>query len=139
MTTHTSYRRTPLYVALFLATSLLIVDRTAAYIHRPGPASKEVTIYTAQWCPFCRKLRALLDNHEIPYTEHDVEHSLQGSLGFWALRGTGVPVSVIGPDIIYGFDVGKIETSLAGLGYPVSSVQQSKAQTGRKSEAPSTE
>jgi len=139
MSTHTSYRRIALYVALLLATSLLIVDRTAAYIHRPDPASKAVTIYTADWCPFCRKLRALLDKHAIPYTEYDVEHSLQGGLGFWALRGTGVPVSVIGPDIIYGFDIGKIETSLAELGYPVSGAQQSKAPIGPESEAPSAE
>lgn len=139
MNTHARHRRNALYVALFLAVSLLIVDRTAAYIHRPGPASEAVVIYTAEWCPFCRKLRAFLDHREIPYIEYDVEHSLQGVLGFWALRGTGVPVSVIGPDIVYGFDIEKIEISLAGLGYTVNGVQETKAQVGRKNPAPSAE
>lgn len=40
-------------------------------------------------------------------------------MGFWALRGRGVPVAVVGPDTIYGFDRGKVDESLMKLGYPV--------------------
>ena len=64
-------------------------------------------------------LRAHLDAHGIPYTDHDVETSLQGGMGFWTLRGRGVPVSVIGPDVVHGFDLDAINRALAVLGHPV--------------------
>lgn len=111
------YRRLPLYTALVLALALFIIDRTALYLHRPKENSTEVVIYTAEWCPYCRKLRAYLDAEDIPFTEYDVEKSLSGGMGFWALRGTGVPVSAVGPDIVYGYDIAKINASLARLGY----------------------
>lgn len=129
---HTRSRRIALSVALILTVSLLIVDRTAAYLHRPSPDSKTVVIYTAQWCPYCRSLRALLDGHEIPYTEYDVEHSLQGGLGFWALRGRGVPVSVIGPKIVHGFEMEKIGAALGELGYRADGMAREVAPTWRE-------
>ena len=117
------YRRIALYSALFLAMILLILDRTAVYLHRPGPASKAVVIYTAEWCTYCKSLRAYLDASGIPFTEFDVEKSFEGSMGFWALRGSGVPVSVIGPDIVHGYDIEKINESLMRLGHGVNAVQ----------------
>ena len=111
------YRRLALYTALFLALTLLVLDRTAAYLHRPAPDSTAVVIYTTQWCPYCTTMRAWLDYHDIPYSEYDVEKSFQGGMGFWALRGIGVPLVVAGPDIIYGFDSDKLRQSLAALGY----------------------
>jgi len=115
----TRYRRIALYAALFLAVTLLCLDRTAAYLHRPGPDARAVVIYTTAWCPFCKKLRAHLDAHHVAYTDYDVEKSFNGGMGFWALRGRGVPVSVVGPAIIYGFDVGKIDKALTSLGYEI--------------------
>lgn len=115
----TVVRKAALYVAFLLALSLLVLDRSAAYIHRPGKTSSSVVIYTAEWCPFCRKLRAYLEENEVTFEEYDVEKSLQGGMGFWALRGRGVPVSVIGPEVVYGFDLARINQSLAQLGYSI--------------------
>ena len=111
------YRRIALYVALLLAVTLLVLDRTAAYLHRPAPDATAVAIYTTEWCPYCRKFRAYLDYHAIVYTDYDVETSFQGGMGFWALRGRGVPLVVAGPEIIYGYDIEKIRSALAALGY----------------------
>ena len=105
------YRRIALYSALTLTVVLLMLDRTAAYLHRPGPASKS--------------LRAYLEARGIPFTEHDVEKSFKGGMGFWALRGSGVPVSVIGPAIVHGYDIERIDESLARLGYGASTLQSS--------------
>jgi glutaredoxin len=96
---------------------LLGLDRYAAFAYRPGADSRAVVIYTTAWCPYCAKLRASLTSSGIPYVEHDVEKSLQGQLGFWTLRARGVPVSAIGPKIVYGYDVARIAVALQELGY----------------------
>jgi hypothetical protein len=62
-----------------------------------------------------------LDAYGIPYKDHDVEKSLSGLMGFWTLRGRGVPISVIGSEVVYGYDLEKINRSLAALGYEVDS------------------
>ena len=116
-----------LYAALLLALALLILDRSALYLHRPGQNSRAVVIYTAAWCPYCKTLRAYLDNREIPYSEYDVEKTFHGGVGFWALRGTAVPVSVVGPDIIYGFDMVKINEALQRLDYTMSDARNNKS------------
>jgi mycoredoxin len=110
-------RRIALSVALVLALALLLLDRTAAYFHRPAADSKAVVIYTTTWCPYCRRLRSFLEANHIPYTDYDVEHSISGGMGMWALRGRGVPVVVVGADIIHGLDLAKIRESLGRLGY----------------------
>lgn len=110
-------RKAALYVAFLLALILFGLDRTAAYLHRPSRSSTAVIIYTAEWCPYCRQLRAHLKANGIPAREYDVEKSFQGGMGFWALRGKGVPISAIGPDVVYGFDLERINRSLSKLGY----------------------
>ena len=111
------YRRIALYVALTLALALLALDRTAAYIHRPGEDSPAVIIYTTAWCPYCRQLRAFLDANDVPYSDYDIERSFSGGMGFWTLRGRGVPVAVVGTDIIHGLDIVMLKQALRRLGY----------------------
>jgi len=116
-----------LIVAACLTLLLLGLDRYAAFAHRPGADSKAVVIYTTAWCPYCAKLRTGLAASGIPYVEHDVEKSLQGQLGFWTLRGRGVPVSAIGPKVIYGYDVARIAFALQDLGYTFIPASEPKA------------
>ena len=106
-----------LILAACLTLLLLGLDRYAAFAHRPGADSKAVVIYTTAWCPYCARLRASLTASGIPYVEHDVERSLDGQLGFWTLRGHGVPISAIGQKVIYGYDVARIAFALKDLGY----------------------
>jgi mycoredoxin len=118
-----------LILAASLTLLLLALDRYAAYAHRPGADSKAVVIYTTAWCPYCAKLRTSLTASGIPYVEYDVEKSLQGQMGFWTLRARGIPVSAIGPKVIYGYDVTRIASALKDLGYtfvPVSNPQASQ-------------
>lgn len=116
-----------LIVAACLTLLLLGLDRYAAFAHRPGADSKAVVIYTTAWCPYCAKLRTSLAASGIPYVEHDVEKSLQGQMGFWTLRGRGVPVSAIGPKVIYGYDVAHIAFALRDLGYTFIPASEPKA------------
>ena len=110
-------QRYALYLALFLALVLVGFDRYAAYAFRPNADSQEVLIYTTAWCPYCARLRTSLGNSGIPFQEYDVEHSLPGQLGFWTLRGRGVPVSTVGPEVVYGYDVPRLTAAFKRLGY----------------------
>jgi hypothetical protein len=44
-------------------------------------------------------------------------------MGFWILRGRGVPVSTVGPDTIHGYDIKKFQKSLIKLGYKINTAQ----------------
>jgi glutaredoxin len=110
-------RRYALYLALFLTLVLVGFDRYAAYAFRPSADSREVVIYTTVWCPYCARLRVALAASSIPFQELDVEQTLQGQLGYWTLRARGVPVSAVGPEVIYGYDVPRLTAALHRLGY----------------------
>ncbi len=110
-------RRAVLVGALALALAVLGFDRYAAYMHVPGPEATRVVIYTTEWCTYCERLRQRLIASQVAYTEYDVEQSFQGQLGMWALHARGVPVAVIGPRVVRGYDVDKIESALQALGH----------------------
>ena len=109
----------PLLFLLLFAVVIFAIDRVAAHLYLPKQGSNKVVIYTTSWCPYCNALRITLNNYNIPFTEHDTEKSLQGILGFWALRGRGVPVSVIGEQVIYGYDGQAITDALVSAGYEI--------------------
>lgn len=110
-------RKGLLVFALSLALALLAIDRYAAYMHRPAENATQVVIYTTTWCPYCKQLREDLAASKVPYVEYDVEKSVQGQLGMWALRGRGVPVSAIGSQVVYGYRVDQIAAGLTNMGY----------------------
>lgn len=113
-------------IALLLA--ILIVDRGAAWLYEPKPGSKDIILYTTVWCPYCESLRTYLKGYDIPYIERDVEKSLSGTLGWWTLgRGRGVPISVIGEQVVRGYDLAKINAALRELGYSIQNPERDTA------------
>lgn len=114
-----------LAMAAALALLLFALDRYAALVHRPDAQSTRIAIYTTAWCPYCARLRAALTASGIDFREYDVEQSLSGQLGFWALRARGVPVSVVGPEIIYGYDIARLDQALRRLGHRFTPVSPS--------------
>jgi len=123
-------RKALLIFALALAIALLVIDRYADYAHRPAEDANQVVIYTTTWCPYCKQLREDLAASKVPYVEYDVEKSLQGQLGMWALRGRGVPVSAVGSKVVYGYRVDQIAAGLKDIGYtylPVSTAMPPEA------------
>jgi glutaredoxin len=106
-----------LATAFFMVLGLFGMGKYAVFVHRPSSSSTRVVIYTTKRCSYCEKLRRGLTVSGIPYLEHDVERTLQGQLGLWALRARGIPVSVIGPKVVYGYKVEEIEKAMEELGY----------------------
>ncbi|HSX59602.1 MAG TPA: glutaredoxin domain-containing protein [Tahibacter sp.] len=78
-----------------------------------------IVMLGAEWCGYCRKLKAALDAAEVPYTEMDVEDGGAGHDAFVALGGRGVPVTVIGQDVVYGYNTGRLDELLSARGHSV--------------------
>lgn len=66
--------------------------------HRP-----RVLLYSAQWCGVCRKAKRYFGEQGIPYREYDVETSAKGRRDYTRLKGTGVPIILVGKQRMDGF------------------------------------
>lgn len=71
-----------------------------------------VTLYATEWCGYCAATRELFDKNGIAYTELDVEKSTAGYEGHKKLNGNGVPLIVIGDEVIRGYNEEKIRMNL---------------------------
>ena len=112
--------RKPFIALLIIVVVFFGLDRLAAHLYLPKENASEIVMYSASWCPYCKALRNTLNQYNIPFTEHDVEKSIQGFIGFWALRGHAVPVTVIGEQVIHGYDGQIITDALISNGYEIS-------------------
>ena len=75
----------------------------------------DIVMYSTNWCPYCRKARLFFRQANIPYTEYDIEKSANANKEYLRISGRGVPVFVIGEQIIQGFDKTAISEALAEL------------------------
>ncbi|KND50503.1 MAG: glutaredoxin-like protein, YruB-family [Parcubacteria bacterium C7867-007] len=76
---------------------------------------KNITIYSTPTCHFCQMAKEFLTEHSIPYTEHNVASDLEKRQEMIEKSGQmGVPVIMVGDDLIVGFDKEKL-SSLVGI------------------------
>ncbi|MCC7160423.1 glutaredoxin family protein [Candidatus Nomurabacteria bacterium] len=76
---------------------------------------QNVTIYSTPTCHFCHMAKDFFKEKNIAYTEYDVASNLEKRKEMVEKSGQmGVPVIVIGDEIIVGFNKPKI-ASLLGL------------------------
>ena len=76
--------------------------------------SKAVTIYSTPVCHFCHMAKDYFTENNIAYTEYDVASDQAKRAEMIDLSGQmGVPVIVIGDDLIIGFDEAKVKEILA--------------------------
>jgi glutaredoxin len=68
----------------------------------------EVVLYATSWCGYCAKTRQLLKQLRVEYTEYDIEKDGAANARFQQLGGRGVPLTVIGNDVVRGFDEDEI-------------------------------
>ena len=106
--------RSLLRILIFLLI-LFALDRAVAYIYIPDANSKTVALYSTEWCSYCASVRIYFETHNIEFKEYNVEQSAAGMLGLWAFRADGVPVVVVGSEVIYGYDLEKVSTALESL------------------------
>lgn len=78
-----------------------------------------VTIYSTPTCPWCKKTKSLLDEHDVPYTDIDVSmDDEQAEIMIRKSGQRGVPVIVIKKDrdseeeILVGYDEKELKKML---------------------------
>lgn len=74
---------------------------------------KDVVIYSTPTCHFCHAAKEFFKEHNIAYTDHNVAEDAEKRNEMVEKSGQmGVPVIVVGDQIIVGFDEGKIKEIL---------------------------
>jgi glutaredoxin len=92
----------------------LIVAAAAAALLSVAPSfaeagcSKSVTMYNAWWCPYCRKVRAILARNHISYRILDATSPQIQTIMLRRFGDTAVPRTVIGDVVVEGVDENRI-------------------------------
>ena len=74
---------------------------------------KKVTIYSTPTCHFCQMSKEFFAENGIEYTNYDVSKDLERRQKMFDITSQmGVPVIVIGDDVVIGFDKEKLSELL---------------------------
>jgi len=71
--------------------------------------AKRVVIYTTSWCSSCKTAKRYFKQHNVTYTEYDVETSRKGQRDFKRMNGRGVPLILVGQQRLTGFRASAFE------------------------------
>jgi glutaredoxin-like YruB-family protein len=72
----------------------------------------KVTVYTAEWCPWCHKVMDFLKENDIEFEAKDVENREYAQESMEKSGQAGIPVTVIDEEVVVGFDVAKLKKLL---------------------------
>ena len=64
----------------------------------------DVVLYATSWCGYCKMTREFFAANGIRYTEQDIEQSSTALLQHKKLGGNGVPLIVVGDEVINGWN-----------------------------------
>jgi len=77
----------------------------------------EITVYTTPTCGYCRHLKSYLEQRGVEYTERDVSVDRTAAEEMVQRSGQmGVPVTVIGDQVVVGFDRARLDSLLGNGG-----------------------
>ena len=109
------------YGLLALVGFILAADRIVVWGFNPLNSNppNSVVLYSAEWCGLCAQIRSCLSVSGVPFEERDVEKSMRASAEWWALHVRGVPATLVGSELVYGFNTKKLSSVLDAAGYPV--------------------
>lgn len=63
----------------------------------------EVVLYATEWCAYCKRAREFFAANNIRYVEHDIEKSSVALDEHRRLGGNGVPLILVGDEVIKGY------------------------------------
>ena len=111
-----------LVVAIAAAVFRLVDPTPAAALHADDPrlqtGESGIVMLAAEWCGYCRKQQKDFELAGVRYRVLDVDQE-EGQRAASALGTRGVPVTVVGQQVIHGYDTAALDKSLAPLGYDV--------------------
>lgn len=70
----------------------------------PAAGQPAVVLYATDWCGYCKAARQFFANNGIDYVEQDIEKSSEALSQHRKLGGNGVPLIVVGDDVIKGYN-----------------------------------
>jgi glutaredoxin-like YruB-family protein len=77
-------------------------------------AAKKVTIYSTPTCPYCKRAKDYLTQKGIAFTDYNVaEDREKAKEMIEKSKQMGVPVIVVGDDIVVGFNQAKLDSLLS--------------------------
>lgn len=116
-----------------LAWVLVLVAAIGGYLHfrngtaeatlhpddpRNATGDTRIVMLAAEWCGYCRKQQKEFELADVRYRVLDVD-TPEGERAMRALRANGVPTTVIGQDVVYGYDTDQLKAKLVPMGYRV--------------------
>lgn len=75
-----------------------------------------IVMLAADWCGYCRTQRTAFERAGVDYRWLDVD-TTEGAAAMRALGGRGVPVTVVGQDVVHGYQPARLQALLAPLGH----------------------
>jgi glutaredoxin len=111
---------------------LLLVALAGGFLHFRGQAAPElhpddprhgtgddrIVMLAAEWCGYCRKQQKDFELANVRYRILDVD-TPEGDRAMQAIGARGVPTTVIGQDVVRGYDTAALSEKLTPLGYRV--------------------
>ena len=82
------------------------------------PGEQGIVMLAAEWCGFCRKQQQDFEMEGVRYRVLDVD-TPQGDRAARALGTRNVPVTVVGQQVIHGYDTASLKQNLEPLGYSI--------------------
>lgn len=77
-------------------------------------AEKKAVVYSTPTCPYCKKAKDYLSQKGIDYVDHNVAMDRDKAQEMIKKSGQmGVPVIVIGDEVVVGFNQAKLDELLA--------------------------
>jgi glutaredoxin len=105
-----------LIVAVMFGVLHLYATRNgSAHDPRQQTGSDGIVMLSATWCGYCDALRRDLDAMGVAYSELDIDGS--GRAAFDAVNARGVPVLIVGQDVIYGYNPDRARELIASAGH----------------------
>ncbi len=81
---------------------------------RKGTGSTGIVMLSATWCGYCDALRRDLDAMSVAYRELDIDGA--GRAAFDSVNGRGVPILIVGQEVLYGYDPARARELIASAG-----------------------
>lgn len=75
----------------------------------------DIVMFGTDWCPYCAKARDYFEQHNVDYFEYNIETDRKGREYYDDLGGGGIPIVVIGDQLLRGYSSQAYAAALKNL------------------------
>jgi len=87
-------------------------QKSAQALAAQSASQPTVLLYATDWCGYCKASREFFAANGIRYIEHDIEKSSVALAEHQKLGGRGVPLIVVGDEVVRGYNEGTLRELL---------------------------